>query len=335
MLHTRANATFSYFAVIAIPFCLAAVDRAVAQNDDAIAQSAGATAERHLANARRLASTDLTAPFEFFCVPGNARPNDFSAPPLEPVRLFDNLYAAGNSETVVYAITTSEGIVLIDSGTAAEVEPVLVPGLVELGLDPADVELVLLGHGHSDHYGGASYFQSRHGARVGTTDADWSTIAQAAASGRPGDTPAPSRDLVVREGEAIVVGDTTITPVEIPGHTPGALAFIFPVFDGGQRHTAGLFGGTVLATAYTPAPGLTQYVDSIARYREVAARMGVDVEVQNHPIFDATPERLAALAARRPGDPHPFVMGAERYQRFWGIVSECIQADIIRKGSGE
>src|SRR5690606_13564580 len=149
------------------------------------------------------------APFEFFCVPGNARPNDFSAPPLEPVRLFDNLYALGNAETVVYALTTSEGIVLIDAGVAEEVEPVLLPGLRELGLDPADVKLILLGHGHSDHYGGASYFQTRHGARVGTTDADWRTIAQAASSGRPGDTPAPSRDLVVRDGEPITLGDTT------------------------------------------------------------------------------------------------------------------------------
>jgi metallo-beta-lactamase class B len=59
--------------------------------------------------------------------------------------------------------------------------------------------------------------------------------------------------------------------------------------------------------------------------------MGVDVELQNHPIFDNTPARLAALAARESGDPHPFVMGADRYQRFWGIVSECMQADIIRK----
>jgi metallo-beta-lactamase class B len=298
-----------------------------------LAQEADVSAATHLENARRLAGTDVTAPFDFFCVPGNARPNSFSAPPLEPVRLFDNLYAAGNSETVVYAISTSDGIVLIDSGTAAEVETVLVPGLIELGLDPADVSHVLLGHGHADHYGGASYFQQRFGARVGTTEADWATIAQAASSGRPGDTPAPERDLVIREGESVVVGDTAITPVEIPGHTPGSLAYIFPVIDGGERHTAGMFGSTVLAAAYTPAPGLVQYVNSIAHYQEVAARMGVDVEIQNHPIFDAMPERLAALAERGPDEPHPFVMGADRYQRFWGIISECMQADIIRKAS--
>jgi metallo-beta-lactamase class B len=296
------------------------------------AQDFATDAEAHRDNARRLAGSDIEAPFDFFCVPGNARPNNFSAPPLRPVRLFDNVYAAGNSETVVYAITTSSGIVLIDSGSAAEVETVLVPGLVELGLDPADVKLVLLGHGHSDHYGGASYFQSRFGARVGTTEADWATIAQAAAQGRGADATAPERDLVVREGEPIVLGDMQVLPVEIPGHTPGALGFIFPVLDGGTRHVAGLFGGTVLATAYTPAPGLSQYIDSIAHFLEIAVEQGVDVELQNHPIFDDTPGRLAALAARGPGDPHPFVIGTNGFQRFWGIVSECMQADIISKG---
>jgi len=332
MLQTMADRRALYSAAAATMLSLA-FGVARAQPSETDNESADARIASHIETARRLAGTDLTATFEFFCVPGNARPNDFSAPPLEPVQLFDNLYALGNSETVVYAITTSDGIVLIDAGVAAEVEPVLLPGFAELGLDPADVKLVLLGHGHSDHYGGASHFQTAYGARVGTTEADWATIADAAASGRPGSTPAPSRDLVVREGEPIVVGDTTITPVGIPGHTPGALAFIFPVQDGDTSHVAGLFGGTVLATAYTPAAGLTQYIDSIAHYLEIAAREGVDVEIQNHPIFDDTPARLAALAARTPGNPHPFVIGAEGYQRFWGIVSECMQADIIRKSS--
>jgi len=233
----------------------------------------------------------------------------------------------------VHAITTSAGIVLIDSGFSNEVETVLLPGLKALGLDPANVKLVLLGHGHSDHYGGAAYFQTRFGARVATTEADWDTIAQAAARARPGEGPPPTRDLVVHEGQPVVLGDTSIRLVEVPGHTPGTLAFIFPVSDGGVRHIAGLFGGTVLAASFTPMPGLLQYVGSIAHYLEVAAETGVDVEIQNHPIFDDTPARLAALAMRRSGEPHPFVMGTERYQRFWRIVSECMQADIIRRGS--
>jgi metallo-beta-lactamase class B len=285
-------------------------------------------------SARELAGTDLSVPYEFFCVPGNARPNDFSAPPLEPTKLFDNLYAVGNSESVVYAITTSEGIVLLDAGHPGDLDAIIFPGLRALGLDPADIKYVLLGHGHNDHYGGAAQLQQQ-GARIGTTDADWGTIAAERPTPMFGDIAKPERDLVLREGEPLVVGDTTITPVEIPGHTPGALAFIFKVRDGGTEHVAGLFGGTVLATGFVQIPALHQYLDSIAHYRGIAADMKVDVAIQNHPLFDDTPGRLAALKTRAAGAPHPFVMGNERYLRFWDVISSCMQASLIQREAAQ
>lgn len=284
--------------------------------------------------ARGIAGNDLTATFDFFCVPGNARPNDFSAPPLEPVKLFDNLYAVGNSESVVYAIATSDGIVLLDAGHPGDLDTIIFPGLRALGLDPADIKYVLLGHGHNDHYGGAAQLQQQ-GARIGTAEADWDTIANERPSQLFGDIAKPERDLVLREGEPLVVGDTTITPVAIPGHTPGSLAFIFPVRDGGSEHVAGLFGGTVLAAGFVPLPSLRQYLDSIAHYRDIAEAMNVDVEIQNHPIFDDTPARIAALETRAAGAPHPFVMGNARYLRFWDVISSCMQASLLQREAAQ
>jgi metallo-beta-lactamase class B len=300
----------------------------------ATAQAAD-SADDHIAQARMLAGSDLSIPFDFFCVPGNARANNMAAPALEPVKLFDNLYAVGNSETVVYALTTSEGIVLLDAGMPAEMEALVLPGLMALGLDPADIRYVLLGHGHVDHFGGAPLLQQRYGARVGATAADWDLMAQPAPN-QQGEAPAkPERDLVLSEAEPLVVGDTTINLVEIPGHTPGALAFIFQVTDGGTPHVAGLFGGTALSFGFIQTPALTNYVQSIAHYQDVAQRLQVDVEVQNHPIFDDTPARLAALASRAAGAPHPFVMGNERYLRFWGVISECMQAELARRATAQ
>jgi metallo-beta-lactamase class B len=291
-------------------------------------------AEAHIDRARGIAGSDLQVPFDFFCVPGKARPNNFSAPPLTPAKLFDNLYAVGNSESIVYAITTTEGIVLLDSGHPGDLDTLILPGLQALGLDPSTIKYVLLGHGHNDHYGGAAALQQR-GVRIGTTAADWDTIAAERPSQLFGDIPKPTRDLVIREGEPLVLGDLTITPVEIPGHTPGSLAFIFPVQDGGSRHMAGLFGGTVLAAGFVPLPGIRQYIASIAHYRDIARQWQVDVEIQNHPIFDDTPGRLAALAGRSAGAPHPFVMGSERYLRFWDVISECMQASLIQREAAQ
>src|SRR6187399_194923 len=100
----------------------------------------------HLKTAQSLAGTDpfLAIPHSFFCVAGNARAQNNNAPDLEPTRLFGNVYAVGNSETTVYALTSSEGIVLLDAGFENKAESVLVPQLQKLGLDPARVKYILL-----------------------------------------------------------------------------------------------------------------------------------------------------------------------------------------------
>lgn len=285
--------------------------------------------------AKKLAGGDvwLQGPFNFYCVAGKARPNDTKAPAIAPAKIFDNLYVVGNSEATVHAIVTSQGIILIDSGYADRVEPEVVDGLKKVGLDPANVKYVLVGHGHGDHFGGASFFQEHYGARVGLSAADWDLMYPAnPAPGRGNANQVkPKRDLVLAEGQPLTLGDTTVSFVAIPGHTPGSLAFIFPVKDGKRRHVAGLFGGTILTVDRITTPGLQQYVQSIAHYLDVAKRMKVDVEVQNHPLFDRTPERLAALKTRKAGEPNPFLVGNGRYLKFWRIVSECMDAEIARR----
>ena len=84
------------------------------------------------------------------------------------------------------------------------------------------------------------------------------------------------------------------------------MAFIFNVKENGRTHTVGMFGGTILGQARIPTEGLNQYLRSIDHYLEFAKKMNVDVEIQNHALFDDTPGRLARLKTRKPGDPNPF-----------------------------
>ena len=288
--------------------------------------------------ARELAGDDafLAKPYSFFCVAGNARAQNNNAPDLEPTKLFDNVYAVGNSETTVYALTSSEGILLLDAGFENKAE-VLAAQLRALKLDPARVKYILLGHGHADHFGGARFFQDNHGTKVAAAAADWDLINAPAAGGqgpnRGGGSAGarPAKDVTLVGGQPFQFGDLTITPVAVPGHTPGSLAFIFPVKDKGTTRMAGLFGGTVLTTGILTTDALKQYTQSIAVYLESARKMNVEVEMQNHPIFDGTPERLASLKTARPGDPNPFVIGNGRYLAMWNIVSECMQAEIARR----
>ena len=290
----------------------------------------------HIGSAKKLAGDDpfLANPLNFFCVPGKARAQNNAAPALEPVKLFDNLYAFGNAETAVYAVTTSSGMILFDAGFTDRTETEVISGMQKLGLDPAKVKYILLGHGHADHFGGAKYFQDHYSTQVATTAADWDLI-------NPPNPPPnqnatanqarPRKDVVLAEGQPFKLGDVTITPVAIPGHTPGSLAFIFPVKDRGKMRMVGLFGGTILTSNIITTDGLKQYVQSIAHYLDIAKKMKVEVEIQNHPIFDGMPDKLAKLKTKKAKDSNPFIVGTDRYLKMWNIVSECMQAEIARR----
>jgi metallo-beta-lactamase class B len=266
-------------------------------------------------------------------------------PLIEPTKVFDNAYVFGRTSTVVWAITTSAGIVLIDSAHPAQLETVVLTGLRKVGLDPANVRYVLITHGHDDHYGDAFYFQQR-GARLVSTDADWKMM-ETPGPGRGGGGAArltpprpqaprpaaspPTRDIVVSDGQQIAVGDTTFTAVLIPGHTPGALGFIFSVRDGRETHTAALFGGSVLVPSFVRDEAQwRQYIGSIHHFAEVTRGTNVDVELHNHPMYDDFAGKLARLKVRGPGQPHPFVVGRDAYQRLLTVMAECSEVQLER-----
>src|SRR5438046_5468923 len=85
----------------------------------------------HVGAAKKLAGNDalLLKPYNFYCPIGAARANSQTAPDLEPIKIFDNVYAIGNSETTTYVLPTSEGLVLIDSGFENNVNYTLLPHL--------------------------------------------------------------------------------------------------------------------------------------------------------------------------------------------------------------
>src|SRR5262245_26597890 len=101
---------------------------------------AQAPANEHAENARRIAGTRSLLAYSFLCVAHRAKAA--TDPPITPAKIFDNLYAIGDSGTVAYAVTTRDGIILIDSLPANQTETVLLPGMKALGLDPAQVKLV-------------------------------------------------------------------------------------------------------------------------------------------------------------------------------------------------
>ena len=95
----------------------------------------------------------------------------------EPARVFDNLSFVGGKVHSSWALTTSEGIILIDAIFPYNSEELVVGGLRKLGLDPRNVKYLLISHAHGDHIGGAEMIQKQFGPRVVMGAPDWDTVA--------------------------------------------------------------------------------------------------------------------------------------------------------------
>jgi metallo-beta-lactamase class B len=298
----------------------------------AAAQTPKPDVERHIAAARAAAGEHAAMVDRLCPLPGVARPvqgNRTFSPAVpardswhaEPRRVFDNLYFVGMTEFSSWAVTTSEGIIVIDPVFDYSVEDEVIGGLTKLGLDPATIKYVLISHGHLDHAGGAKLLQERYGARVLLTAADWDLLDR--------DNPAwkPRRDIEITDGQKLTLGDTTLTLHHTPGHTDGTVSTLIPVRDGATRHVAALWGGTLFNFG-PDAKRFAAYAASALKFRDLAAAAGADVLLSNHTDYDGTKVKLPQLAARAAGAPHPYVVGGESIRRYLTVANECAQAAL-------
>jgi len=247
----------------------------------------------------------------------------------EPAKVFDNLYFVGGKIHSSWALTTTEGIILIDTIFPYNSEVLIEGGLRKLGLDPKDIKYVLISHAHGDHIGGAEMLQTRYKAKVVMGAADWDTVASYPNRYK---TMAPKRDIVATDGMQIKLGGTTVTTWLTPGHTPGTLSYTFTVLDRGKPVNVVYSGGTAFNFVNnTPDPGIRNfqtYIDSQRKMGEKAAATGATVLLSNHSEFDNAYNKNRMLAGRGNG-PHPYELGADEVQRYFQVLSNCARAAQI------
>jgi metallo-beta-lactamase class B len=298
-----------------------------------------AAVSRWLSAARQAAGNDLLPEFHWRCL---ASPLDRTMVAgvqhdglVQATRVFDQLFSIGQNAVSAWVLQTSEGLIVIDAlNSPAEAREILVPNLVAMGLDPAQIRYVIITHGHGDHWGGAKYLQDTYGAQVVLSDADWDMLESPERGGGPvGDLVPPTRNVTAADGDTVTLGDTTVRLHVTPGHTPGTLSLIFPVTDNGQRHIVGLMGGT---GGGQNSATVHQQINSLIRWQELTRAAGVDAAIANHPAHNAANERTALLRHAQPGEVNPFVYGTERFQRFARTLELCSRVQLARMGeSGE
>jgi glyoxylase-like metal-dependent hydrolase (beta-lactamase superfamily II) len=227
-----------------------------------------------------------------------------------------------------YAFASGGGLVLLDTGWAADVAwEALVAGLESIGAAVTDVRGVLVSHMHLDHAGLAGRLREASGAWIAMHPADRAVIAnfdlrdpeqavvrevaflrslgaeadEAAASvGSPDDyrvftsIAVPDRELT--DGDLADVPGWRLRAVHTPGHTPGHLCFVDEL---AQR----LFAGDHILPRITPnisvqglegVKPLADYLASLAKVRD----LDVDEVMPAHEWrFRGLAERADGIAA--------------------------------------
>jgi metallo-beta-lactamase class B len=300
------------------------------------AQPAGDTIEAHLAAAKKAAGRDFTGTLASLCIaPATAPPRDATPGPpppdrasqyTDPAKVFDDLYFVGTKDRSSWVLPTSDGIILIDTTFDYEAEDVIVGGLKKLGLDPASVKYVIISHGHAGEVGGAKLMQDRFGSRIVMGEGDWEMIEQSVNRFPNGK---PKRDIVATDGQQITLGDRTVTMVLTPGHTPGTVSLIFQVKDNGTPLTVAYAGGTEF-NFINDVPHFDTYIASARKMAAAAASAGAAVLMTNQSEYDGAYTKIRLLAARRPGEPHPFRLGGDAVQRYFKVFDECAQVARLK-----
>ena len=290
-------------------------------------------AQRLVQAARRFVGNDLRQEYDNTCThtgPERAALSRQRAglPPIEnytvePTRIFDNMWFVGPTSQGAFVITTSDGLILIDTlNNTEEARDILVPSMQKAGLDPAQIKFIILSHGHpgqTDHAGGANYLQRTYGAQVGMGKPDWDATLPAQKPERP----LAERDFDIVDGATLTLGDTTLSFALSPGHSAGTLAMFIPVMWHGEATMIMLHAGALQTPDRAAFNALEHVMNDIAKPQNVRGLLNT------HPgIFQDTLTDMDAIR-NNPDGPNPLLYGQEQAQRYWSMIVECARARTI------
>lgn len=309
-----AAGAFLIVLLLALPSCIEAQQPATAAPG-----VAGRAPDQSLAlvkEAFRITDARFLISFSRYCMLNGPNTANGRGDAAIPSQLFDNVYYVGKTDVGAWVLKTSDGLVLFDTlNNPEEAANIIVPGMRKLGLDPDQIKLVILTHFHNDHTGGLPWFRAKN-VRIMASEVDW---------GQLGGVPNPQS--VIRDGQVVEMGDTAITLLLIPGHTPGTIAALFPVFDRGQRHMAVLTGGI------GPTGGIEMHqtaIGSLGHLAAVTKKAGVDVLLDPHEaIIDSAAWGYIMHPAERKSSQNDLILGAEPFQRFNDMLTTCMKARVV------
>ena len=226
---------------------------------------------------------------------------------VEPFRIIGNIYYVGARNIASYLITTPEGHIMIDTGTK-EMHSVIRANVEKLGFKLQDIKILLSGHAHFDHVQGHAAMKKATGARVMALGEDAAALAAGVDKSPLGDEGwEPVKvDRVLKDGDTVTLGGTTLRAVWTPGHTPGCTTWTTRVDEKGKPYSI-LFQACAGPNAGVKLVGNTKFptlVEDTQRTFRIQKTLKPDIYLPMHPesLFAGKIERIKAGET-----PHPLL----------------------------
>lgn len=163
---------------------------------------------------------------------------------IEPFTILGNIHYVGALNIASYLLTTPEGHILLDTGMPRMHQGVRT-NIEQLGFKISDIKIMISSHAHVDHVGAHAEMQKATGARVMAVAEDAKALEQGKdlSPVEYDNWPAVKVDRILRDGDTVTLGGTTLRAVWTPGHTPGATTWVTTVQDGGRSYIVVFPGG--------------------------------------------------------------------------------------------
>jgi metallo-beta-lactamase class B len=147
--------------------------------------------------------------------------------PFPPHKVAGNLYYVGSKGLASYLITTPEGHILISSSLEESV-PLIKASVEELGFKFTDIKVLVISHAHWDHCAGSAEIIKLTGAKYMVME----------------------QDVVLKDGDEVKLGGTTLVAHLTPGHTQGCTTWTVQVEENGKKLDAVIIGSPNVNPGY-------------------------------------------------------------------------------------
>ena len=250
--------------------------------------------------------------------------------PFKPFQIIGNIYYVGTSSLACYIIKTKSGLILLDTALQ-ESSPIVRANIEALGFKLKDIKIMISSHAHFDHVAGHADMKAATGAKVYATKADAEIMESGGQKGfhpiKPFYKPIKV-DKILKDGEAVRLGEITMIAHLTPGHTEGNTAWSMVVEENGKKYNV------VFTCSLSINPGVKMVnnptwagvADAYAKSFATLKTLPCDVFLGPHAPFFALEEKVKRIGTQ----PNPFI-DPQGLRNFVEMNEKAYKAQIERE----